>query len=155
MGTAPFLDIKCEYLHNTLVAWFVRLYKPERRGFVIPGRGFIPLTELSVHEMLGIPNGSIEVKFEVDYETEDEVAEELFPVEGTRPRITTVATSIIEHRDAGDTFKKLWLIYIVSTMLVPTTDTRISNKCYPMLVSLDHVFRQSLAYFHFCVSVLI
>jgi hypothetical protein len=151
MGTAPFLDIKCEYLHNTLVAWFVRLYNPERRGFVIPGRGFIPLTELSVHEMLGIPNGSIEVKFEVDYETEDEVAEELFPGEGTRPRITTVATSIIEHRDADDTFKKLWLIYIVSTVLVPTTDTRISNKCYPMLVSLDHVFRQSLPYFHFFV----
>ena len=55
MGTGALLDIKCGYLHNTLVTWFTRLYHSGRKGFVVPRRGFIPLTEESVHNILGIP----------------------------------------------------------------------------------------------------
>lgn len=101
----------------------------------MPGRGFIPLTEESVHQILGIPHGDIEVKYETDYDMEQEFAASLFPGDGSTPKITTVATAIINHNEADDRFKKLWLIYIVSTVLAPTTDARISNKCYPMLVT--------------------
>ncbi|KAI4998153.1 hypothetical protein ZWY2020_053495 [Hordeum vulgare] len=73
MGTGLFLDIKCGYLHNTLVTWFTRLYHPGRRGFVVHRRGFIPLTEESVHQILGIPRGDIDVKYEADYDNEDEI----------------------------------------------------------------------------------
>ncbi|KAI4964069.1 hypothetical protein ZWY2020_008419 [Hordeum vulgare] len=136
MGTGAFLDIKCGYLHNTLVTWFTRQYHSGRKGFVVPRRGFIPLTEESVHKILGIPRGDIEIKYEVDY-NEDEIASSLFPCDGSRPKITI--TAIINNNNGDASFKKLWLIYIVSTMLAPTTDTRISNKCYPMLTHVDVV----------------
>ncbi|KAE8804374.1 hypothetical protein D1007_19392 [Hordeum vulgare] len=144
MGAGPFLDIKCGYLHNTVVTWFTRLYHSGRRGFVVPRRGFIPLTEESVHQILGIPRGDIDVKYEADYDNEDEIASCLFPDDGSRPKIITVATTIINNNNVDATFKKLWLIYIVSTVLAPTTDTRISKKCYPMLAHIDQASRLDL-----------
>ncbi|KAI4969464.1 hypothetical protein ZWY2020_000378 [Hordeum vulgare] len=149
MGTGAFLDIKCGYLHNTLVTWFPRQYHSGRKGFVVPRRGFIPLTEESVHKILGIPRGDIEIKYEADYDNEDEIASSLFPGDGSRPKITTVATAIINNNNNGDaSFKKLWLIYIVSTLLAPTTDTRINNKCYPMLKEhIDQANRLNLCKF--------
>ncbi|KAE8805007.1 hypothetical protein D1007_19029 [Hordeum vulgare] len=112
MGTGAFLDIKCGYLHNTLVTWFTRQYHSGRKGFVVPRRGFIPLTEESVHKILGIPRGDIEIKYEADYDNEDEIASSLFPGDGSRPKITTVATAIINNNNGDASFKKLWLIYI-------------------------------------------
>ncbi|KAE8805511.1 hypothetical protein D1007_18436 [Hordeum vulgare] len=106
MGTGAFLDIKCGYLHNTLVTWFTRQYHSGRKGFVVPRRGFIPLTEESVHKILGIPRRDIEIKYEADYDNEDEIASSLFPGDGSRPKITTVATAIInktmEHIDQAN-----------------------------------------------------
>ncbi|KAE8820161.1 hypothetical protein D1007_01870 [Hordeum vulgare] len=58
--------------------------------------------------------------------------------DGSRTKITTIATAIINNNNGDASFKKLWLIYIVSTVLAPTTDTRISNKCYPML---EHIYQ--------------
>uniref|UniRef100_A0A8I6YFQ6 Uncharacterized protein n=1 Tax=Hordeum vulgare subsp. vulgare TaxID=112509 RepID=A0A8I6YFQ6_HORVV len=147
MGTGAFLDIKCGYLHNTLVTWFTRQYHSGRKGFVVPRRGFIPLTEESVHKILGIPRGDIEIKYEADYDNEDEIASSLFPGDGSRPKITTFATAIINNNNGDASFKKLWLIYIVSTVLAPTTDTRISNKCYPMLEDIDQANRLNLCKF--------
>ncbi|KAE8808947.1 hypothetical protein D1007_14361 [Hordeum vulgare] len=117
MGTGPFLDIK---------------------------RGFIPLTEESVRQILGIPHGDIDVKYEADYDNEDEIVSCLFPRDSSRPKITTVASKIMNNNNADATFNKLWLIYIVSTVLAPTTDTRISNKCHPMLVRLSSMYLDAL-----------
>ncbi|KAI5003048.1 hypothetical protein ZWY2020_027698 [Hordeum vulgare] len=147
MGTGPFLDIKCGYLHKTVVTWFTRLYQPGRRGFVVHRRGFIPLTEESVHKILGIPRGDIDVKYEADYDNEDEIVSCLFPGDSSRPKITTVASKIMNNNNADATFKKLWLIYIVSTVLAPTTDTRISNNCYPMLEHINQANRLNLCKF--------
>ena len=65
----------------------------------MPRRGFIPLTEESVHKILGIPRGDIEIKYEADYDNEDEIASSLFPGDGSRPKITTVATAIINNNN--------------------------------------------------------
>ncbi|KAE8796736.1 hypothetical protein D1007_28179 [Hordeum vulgare] len=124
-----------------------RQYHSGRKGFVVPRRGFIPLTEESVHKILGIPRGDIEINYEADYDNEDEIASSLFPGDGSRPKITTVATAIINNNNGDASFKKLWLIYIVSTVLAPTTGTRISNKCYPMLEHIDQANRLNLCKF--------
>ncbi|KAE8787021.1 hypothetical protein D1007_39081 [Hordeum vulgare] len=94
----------------------------------MPICGFIPLTEEYVHQILGIPCGDIDVKYEAEYDNEDEIVSCLFPHDGSRPKITTVATAIINNNNVDAIFKKLWLIYIVSTVLAPTTDTRISSR---------------------------
>jgi hypothetical protein len=49
--------------------------------------------------------------------------------------VSEIAKMIEEHKESGVIFKQLWMIFVVSTVVAPTTDVRISNKCYPMLVS--------------------
>ena len=134
MGQGSFMDIKCDNLHNPLISWFVWCYDPARRGFVIPCRGFIPLTEESVQLNTGIPRGTLEVKYDVDYEYEEEMSSILFPGESSRPKTSAVGTRIAQYKQADVIFKQLWMVHTVSTMLAPTLDIKISNKCYPMLV---------------------
>lgn len=136
MHQGPFLNISCNELHNPLVSWFVRTYVPDRRAFVIPCRGVIPLSEESVGLMSGLSRGSIEVEYEVDCELEEEISSRLFPGLGSRPKITDVGLAISKYKLADKTFKELWMIYITSTVLAPTRDNRISNKCYTMLVQI-------------------
>ena len=134
MGQGSFLNIMCDNLHNPLISWFVRCYDPARRGFVIPCRGFIPLTEESVEQLIGLPRGPLDVKYDFDYEFEEEMAAVLFPGESSRPKTSAVGTRISGYKQADHTFKYLWMVHTVSTALAPTLDIKISNKCYPMLV---------------------
>jgi hypothetical protein len=62
-------------------------------------------------------------------------SERLFGDGSSRPKISEIGTMIEQYQDDDDTFKELWMMYIVSTIVAPATDTKISNKCYPMLVN--------------------
>jgi hypothetical protein len=137
MGQGSFLDIKCGHLHNPVINWFVRCYNPARRAFVVPCRGVIPLTEESVHIMTGLPRGQVAVKYYADYNLEADVAARLFPEGTSRPKVSDIGKLLEQYTEADDTFKELWMLYIVSTIVAPTTDTKMSNSCYPMLVIIS------------------
>jgi hypothetical protein len=85
--------------------------------------------------MSGLPCGKLEVKYFADHILEAEIAAQLFPSGSSRPRVSEIGKMIEDHKEASDIFKKLWMILVVSMMVAPTTDVRISNRCYPMLVS--------------------
>ena len=153
MGLSSILDIKCDKLNNPLVAWLTRLYNPATRSFVIPGRGNVPLTEESVHQIMGIPWGRGEVKYREDFDLEASFGELLFGEDGSRPKVSRVAEIIVAHKRADETFQRLWLLYVLSTLLVPTTAIRISNKCYPILVSyvLFFLITETVFFVAFCL----
>ncbi|KAM0895947.1 hypothetical protein ACQ4PT_023505 [Festuca glaucescens] len=133
MGHGSFLNIKCGQLHNPVINWFAKCYQPARRAFVVPSRGVIPLTEESVHIMTGLPRGQLAVKYYCDYSLEAKISARLFPGKSSKPKVSEIGKMIEEYQEADDTFRELWLLFIVSTVVAPTTDTKISNKCYPML----------------------
>jgi hypothetical protein len=151
MGLGSFLDIKCAHLHNPLISWFVQCYEPARRAFVVPCRGAIPLTEESVYIMTGLPRGQLEVKYYADYELEAIIAERLFPGGSTRPKVSDLAKMVEQYVGADESFKELWMLFIMSTIVAPTTDNKMSNKCYPMLVI---TFSFLLVFFKWWLSVL-
>jgi hypothetical protein len=134
MGQGSLLDIKCEQLHNPVINWFVQCYQPARRAFVIPCRGVIPLTDESIRIMTGLPQGQLDVKYYADYTLEAQISARLFPGLSSRPRVSELARLVEQYDGADDTFKELWMLFIMSTVIAPTTDTKMSNKCYPMLV---------------------
>lgn len=147
------LDIKCDQLSNALLAWVTKLYCPKDRALIIPGRGSIPLNEQVVYETTGLPRGRLTVPYYVDYNIEDGLVKELFPNDGNRPKLTRVAELLAGYKEADDKFKRLWMVYVTCGFLAPTTGTRISNKVYPMLVSIfsfasEHVFLLNLHYFY-------
>lgn len=130
------LDIKCDQLSNALLAWLTKLYCPKERALIIPGRGSIPLNEQVVYETTGLPRGTLTVPYYVDYNIEEGLVKELFPNDSNRPKLTRVAELLTEYKEADAKFKKLWMVYVTCGFLAPTTGTRISNKVYPMLVSI-------------------
>uniref|UniRef100_A0ACD5XDI6 Uncharacterized protein n=1 Tax=Avena sativa TaxID=4498 RepID=A0ACD5XDI6_AVESA len=147
MGHGSFIDIKCEQLHNPVIYWFAQCYDPARRSFVISRRGVIPLTEESIHDMIGLPCGQLAVKYFVDYDLEAEIAAKLFPGESSRPKVSEIGKKIAEYKEADETFRELWMLFITSIVVAPTTDTRMSNKCYPMLEDVGQAQEMNMCKF--------
>ncbi|KAM0875286.1 hypothetical protein ACQ4PT_036884 [Festuca glaucescens] len=128
------LDIKCHCLNNKLINWFASLYDKNTWEFVIPGRGRIPLDEEYVYRTLGLPYGTNPVVYSVDREVEASLGALLFPADGSTPMTSRVYQILKDMTDSGDAFKQTFVMYIISTVLSPTTRNRVSNRCYPVML---------------------
>jgi hypothetical protein len=95
--------------------------------------------------MMGLPRGQLEVKYYADHVLEAELSERIFPGQSSRPKVSEIGKKIEQYKESDDTFKELWMLFIVSTVIAPTTDTRMSNSCYPMLV----IYNLSTKFFGF------
>jgi hypothetical protein len=84
--------------------------------------------------MTGLPQGQLEVKYYADYELEAVIAARLFPGGTIRPKVFDLAKMVEQYVGADESFKELWMLFIMSIVVAPTTDNKMSNKCYPMLV---------------------
>ncbi|KAM0857783.1 hypothetical protein ACQ4PT_048271 [Festuca glaucescens] len=133
------LDIKCHSLNNILINWFASLYDKNIREFVIPGRGRIPLDEESVYRTLGLPYGTNPVVYSIDREVEASLGALLFPADGSTPMTSRVYQILKDMTDSGDAFKQIFVMYIISTVLSPTTRNRVSNRCYPVMAIIGNV----------------
>ncbi|KAM0897328.1 hypothetical protein ACQ4PT_022633 [Festuca glaucescens] len=133
------VEIKCYCLNNKLINWFASLYDKNTREFVIPGRGRIPLDEESVYRTLGLPYGTNPVIYCVDREVEASLGALLFPADGNTPTTSRVYQILKDMTDSGDAFKHIFVMYIISTVLSPTTRNRVSNRCYPVMDNIGNV----------------
>ena len=136
LGTRSMLDIQCSNLVNPVCEWLGSIYEPKSREFVIPGRGRLPLDEESVFDTLGVPMGHIPVPYMVDNDVQERLFPNMFPGHEAIPLTTTLATSLAATRSSGDVFKRKCLMLLISTVFAPTTSTRPSNRCFPILVGL-------------------
>jgi hypothetical protein len=59
---------------------------------------------------------------------EAEISERLFPGKTSRPKVSEIGKMLEEYQEADDTFRELWLLFLVSTVVAPTTDVKMSNK---------------------------
>jgi hypothetical protein len=134
MDLGSMLDIKCHVLHNPLISWLAPLYDSHSREFVIQGRGRIPLNADSIYRTLGLPRGDIPVVYAMDSVIEARLGPLLFPGHSSTPKITGVFTMLSQMTQYDDIFKQVWMMYLVCTLLAPTTSNKVSNRCYPILV---------------------
>jgi hypothetical protein len=79
------------------------------------------------------------------------IAERLFPGGSTRPKVSDLAKMVEQYVGGDESFKELWMLFIMSTVVAPTTDNKMSNKCYPMLVITFSFF---ISVFKWWLSVL-
>ena len=137
MDFGSLLDIKCHTLNYFLIKWFAGRYEKHSREFIIPGRGRIPLNRDSVYRTLGLPRGSDPVVYDLDAKIEARLAPVLFPEDGSAPSRTRVFEILKEMKLADVGFKQIWLMFVVSTILAPTTSIFVSSRCYPVMVSIS------------------
>ena len=77
------------------------------------------------------------VVYVVTAEIEARLGPSLFPEDGSTPKITRVF-EILKDMTASDTaFKQVFVMYIMCTILRPTTSNRVSNRCYYVMVSFS------------------
>ncbi|KAM0858418.1 hypothetical protein ACQ4PT_047846 [Festuca glaucescens] len=133
------LDIKCSFLHSRVIDWFCGLYDKHSREFVIPGRGRIPLNEHSIYRTLGLPLGTQPVVYAVDSKIEEVLGPQLFHKLGSTPKRTKVFEILDEMKAGDESFKQIWVMFVVSTVLSPTTSNHVSNRCYPVMGQIDNV----------------
>ena len=140
MDLGSMLDIKCSTLHNPLINWLAPKYDRFSRSFVIPGRGRIPLTASSVYHSMGLPRGDVHVRYALDREVEARLRPVLFPGHVNTPETTEVFTILKDMTTAEKPFKQIYIMYLISTVLAPTSLNKVSSRCYPIMVIVLFLF---------------
>jgi hypothetical protein len=140
------LDIKCHHLHYPLIKWLAGKYDKYSREFVSLGRGRIPLNELAVYLSPGLPRGTEPVVYAFDSKVQAALGPVLFSDYGSTPKTTQVHEILKGMKSSEEDFKQIYVMYLVSKILNPSTSTHVSNRCYPVMVSF-----QTLV--HFCVFI--
>ncbi|KAM0866443.1 hypothetical protein ACQ4PT_042611 [Festuca glaucescens] len=141
MELETMLGIKCHCLNNKLITWFAGLYDKHTQEFVIPGRGRIPLDEDSVFRTLGLPYGTEPLVYAVDSTAEAALAPILFPADGSTPLTSRVYTILKDMTESGVPFKQIFVMYVISTVLSPTTRNHVSNRCYHVMANIANVHK--------------
>ncbi|KAM0864919.1 hypothetical protein ACQ4PT_043616 [Festuca glaucescens] len=141
MELETMLGIKCHCLNNKLITWFAGFYDKHTREFVIPGRGRIPLDEDSVFRTLGLPYGTEPLVYAIDSTAEAALAPVLFLADGSTPLISRVYTILKDMTESGVPFKQIFFMYVISTVLSPTTRNHVSNRCYPVMANIANVHK--------------
>ena len=122
-------------LDNNLCLWLGNRYDPASRCLVVPGRGRIKLDEALVFCTMGLPRGPLDVPYRIDREIEPKLFSYLYPEHGgLQPMVSHLWDELSKIRTHGKRFKMLFLHYLISAVLAPTTSLRVSNRCYPVLV---------------------
>lgn len=136
------MNLLCTNLNNSVCDWLGRTYEPASKEFVIPRHGRIPLDEDAVYCTLGVPNGGMDVPYKVDREIQDWLFPEMFPGMTSMPLSSVTATMLGQMDSSGEDFKRLLLMYLISTVFAPTTSTYLSSRCFPVLVRncFSHLF---------------
>ena len=128
------LNILCGTLHTPIINWLGPLYDKHSREFVIPGRGRIPLNEDSVFRCLGLPLGTEPVPYYIDRELQEILGPALFGEYGITPPTTRVFEILKDMKQNSKKFRQIFVGYLVTTILAPTTRNHLSNRCYPIMV---------------------
>ena len=131
MGLGSMLNIRCSTLHNPVINWLAPTY--DRFTREIPGRGRIPLNADSVYRIMGLPRGGIPVTYCLVSEIEHRLRPAIFPDCAKTPE-TTKVFNMLKEMTADEKFKQLWIMYLTSTVLAPTSLNKVSGRCYPIMV---------------------
>jgi hypothetical protein len=134
------LQISCHTIPADLAKWLLtECFDPEAMELVLPGRGRIPITEVVVSYILGLPNSGGEVAYDLQAEAIKFISTKYSIDQGTTPRIGEIFQRVKNNKVANEDFLRSWLMLAVSTILCPTTSLHISPRCYPDIMDLDCV----------------
>lgn len=141
------VDIKCSKLQPDLCKFLMESFDPLSCKLVFPGRGSIDVTEQSVHEVIGVPRGDIEVRYELDAEAIEFMRKQLGEKTKRQPTIRSLEKKLAGMKEANNRFLRLFITYGMCSVLAPTTGVHISPRLYPSLINIKHANRLNMCKF--------
>ncbi|KAK9054194.1 hypothetical protein SSX86_025272 [Deinandra increscens subsp. villosa] len=144
MGFGSLLDLKCRTLRRSLCLWLLERFNTIRRSLEICGER-IPLHPHDVELVMGLPASGKEV---VNSGPDDLVAELRQKYNASNRGISV---RFLEERlgrpEAGDDFKRAFLLYILGTLLCPTARLDVSPSFLHLLTDMDSIHEYNWAKF--------
>ena len=103
------LKISCSTMPTGLASWlFVDYFDSERSELVFLGRGRIAVTAEAVADILDLPNGGDQVKYELDVDAINFMQNKYDIVHGSAPKIEEIMERIKKNRSANENQVGSW-----------------------------------------------
>jgi len=97
------LKISCSTMPTGLASWlFVDCFDSERSELVFPGRGRIAVTAEAVADILDLPNGGDQVKYELDVDAINFMQNKYDIIHGSALKIEEIMERIKKSRSANE-----------------------------------------------------
>ena len=146
-GYGGLVEIKCSKLQPDLCKFLMKSFDPSSCKLVFPGRGSIDVTEASVHKVMGVPKGDIDVRYERDADAITFMNNQLENSNKLQPKIKFLERKLAAMKTADSTYLRLFIIYSVCSVIAPTTGTRLSPRVYPSLVRIKQCNKLNMCKF--------
>ncbi|XP_076946320.1 uncharacterized protein LOC143617738 [Bidens hawaiensis] len=144
IGFGSLLDLKCRTLRRSLCLWLLERFNTIRRSLEICGKR-IPLSPRDVELVMGLPATGRDV---VNSGPDDLVADLRLKYNASNRGISV---RFLEERlgepEAGDDFKRAFLLYVLGTLLCPTARLDVSPSFLHFLTDMDSVHEYNWAKF--------
>ncbi|KAI3747795.1 hypothetical protein L6452_10451 [Arctium lappa] len=144
MGFGSLLDLKCRTLRRSLCLWLLERFNTIRRSLEICGKR-IPLSARDVELVMGLPSSGKDI---VNSGPDDLVADLRQKYNASNRGISV---RFLEERlgepEAGDDFKRAFLLYVLGTLLCPTARLDVSPSFLHFLTDMDSIHEYNWAKF--------
>ncbi len=151
MGFGHLLRLKCRFLSKELVEWLVDRIDPQDMTISL-GSGRLELTADDVRLILGIPNDSISIGGSTYTELREAFMADwpgCWSNNQDGPYLTQLDDALEKDVEAGDRFKRNFLVSIVSRLLAPASRVQSSWRFLRFVHDLNDV-----ADMNFCEYIL-
>ncbi|CAN6347410.1 unnamed protein product [Urochloa humidicola] len=131
------LDLCCESVPRGISIWLANRFDIKSRALILPNGSSVPITPLSIHRVLGIPNGGRAIAKEYDESVKIWVCQET-KCKGTTPTINELK-ALLTPDLTGDKFKMVFTLFAVSSLLCPSSYGCASTDYYSAIASPDKI----------------
>ncbi|OMO75897.1 Seven-in-absentia protein, sina [Corchorus capsularis] len=136
MGFGSLLGLRCRTLRRSLCLWLLERFNPARRSLEICGER-IPLSPTDVEHVMGLAACGKDV---VNSGPDDLIADLRHSYNATNRGISV---RLLEERlaapEAGEDFKRSFILYALGTLLSPTARLDVSPSFLHFLINMDVV----------------
>ena len=145
IGFEGLLHLKVTNIVTKMLSWFVNNFDQSSRYFEIsPGVRFV-LTPYDVHDVFGLPlnegNNVIECRMNVEDDLDFHFKRELkdiFNLDKDIP-LQMVEKKILELKEGGETFKKLFVLHAFSSFLAPHRKRLVDMRLARVVSNVDQI----------------
>ncbi|TVU31882.1 hypothetical protein EJB05_23586, partial [Eragrostis curvula] len=141
VGFQGLLDIKCTFVPEKLSKWLVTIFDLEKSELIVPERGTIPVDEVAVQRMFGIPMGrdDVDAKLVKGSQTYKTFQQVFGYNSGRAPSVTSIESQLAQMKKGDDKFLQYWMVFCLSTFLCPTTSPSININFFQPVVNVNEI----------------
>ncbi|XP_023751925.1 uncharacterized protein LOC111900276 [Lactuca sativa] len=144
MGFGSLLDLKCRTLRRSLCLWLLERFNTIRRSLEICGKR-IPLSPVDVELVMGLSASGKDV---VSSGSDDVVADLRLRYNASNRGISVrFLEEKLGEQEAGEDFKRAFLLYVLGTLLCPTARLDVSPSFLHFLTDMDSIHEYNWAKF--------